>query len=268
MELIERVHRDRGVEDARIGRASRFDELTKRALDIAVASLLLLLALPLILCVALCIKLESPGPVLFRCRRVGHRGRELAMLKFRKMHDGARGPALTLAEDERFTRIGKFLAATKLDELPQLWNVLRGDMSLVGPRPETREFVELEPEAYAAILRGRPGITGLSQLAYAREGEILDPTDRVSDYLARVMPQKLGLDQLYVEQRTVMGDIRILMWTLITVVLRIEVAVDRSSARLNRRAPRGVREVARIEPPHAFASHAVTQIPADVAESA
>ena len=210
----------------------------KRELDVLLAALLLLLLAPVILVLALAIKLESRGPVFFRCRRVGRHGREMAMLKFRKMHDGAKGPALTLAEDDRFTRIGRFLAATKLDELPQLFNVLRGDMSLVGPRPESPEFVAMHPEAFTVILRGRPGITGLSQLAYAREGKILDAADRVGDYVARVLPQKMAIDQLYVQHRTMAGDLRILLWTVAAVVLRMEVAVNRQTARLSRRAPR------------------------------
>jgi lipopolysaccharide/colanic/teichoic acid biosynthesis glycosyltransferase len=130
-------------------------------------------------------------------------------------------------------------------------------MSLVGPRPETREFVDLHPEAFAAILRGRPGITGLAQLAYAREGEILDPRDRVGDYVARVLPQKVALDQLYFTRRTVVGDVRILFWTIVTVALRIDVAVHRSTGRLNRRMPRAATEVA-----------PVSQVPADMAETA
>jgi lipopolysaccharide/colanic/teichoic acid biosynthesis glycosyltransferase len=113
-------------------------------------------------------------------------------------------------------------------------------MSLVGPRPETREFVELDPEAFAAILRGRPGITGLAQLAYAHENRILDPGDRVADYVARVLPQKLRLDLLYVTRRTVWSDARILMWTALVIFARVDVAVHRETGRLNRRAPRAV----------------------------
>jgi lipopolysaccharide/colanic/teichoic acid biosynthesis glycosyltransferase len=245
------------TEQAQASEAGRLDELAKRALDAGIAAVLLVLVLPLILLVALCIKLESPGPIIFRCRRVGRGGCDFTMLKFRKMRDGVVGPALTLAQDDRFTRIGRFLSATKLDEIPQLWNVLRGDMSLVGPRPETREFVELHSEAYAAILRGRPGITGLAQLAYAREAEILDPEDRVGHYIARVLPQKMALDELYFATRTVVADGRILFWTLVAVVLRIEVAVHRSTARISRRKPRVPAEVV-----------AAGQVPAEVAETA
>src|SRR5205823_1367512 len=126
---------------------------------------------------ALAIRLESRGSVLYRCRRVGQGGHEFSMLKFRKMQRDAAGGPLTAADDERFTRIGKLLAKTKLDEVPQLWNVLRGTMSLVGPRPEDPSFVSMLVSEYEQILRIKPGITGLSQLAFARETEILDPAD-------------------------------------------------------------------------------------------
>jgi lipopolysaccharide/colanic/teichoic acid biosynthesis glycosyltransferase/dTDP-glucose pyrophosphorylase len=223
---------------ARIGLAA------KRALDVAGAAVLLLAVLPLLLVLAVAIKLESPGPVIFRCRRVGHRGRELGMWKLRKMRDGVRGPSLTVADDDRFTRIGRALAVTKLDEIPQLWNVLRGEMSLVGPRPETEDFVALHPEAYAAILEARPGITGLSQLAFAHESRILDPADREGDYVRRILPQKIALDQLYAAQRSLRRDLAILVWTLLATVLRQEVAVNRATGRPSRRAGRARRRAA------------------------
>ena len=210
----------------------------KRALDLAVAVPLLVLAAPVFLAVAATIKLESPGGVFFRCRRVGRGGRDLRMLKFRKMHDGARGPALVQERDERLTRIGAFLAKTKLDELPQLWNVIKGDMSLVGPRPEDPSFVEQHHEDYAAILAVRPGVTGLSQLAFARESEILDAGDREGHYTSRILPQKMHMDRLYAERRSLSMDLKILWWTFCAVVGRLEVAVHRDSGRLNRRAPR------------------------------
>src|SRR5919199_1332108 len=108
-------------------------EIVKRCLDCCVAALVLALLFPLVVAVAVAIKLDSRGPVFFRCRRVGYRGTPLDMLKFRKMHVDAAGGALTSPGDERFTRMGALPARTKLDELPQLWNVLKGEMSLVGP---------------------------------------------------------------------------------------------------------------------------------------
>jgi lipopolysaccharide/colanic/teichoic acid biosynthesis glycosyltransferase len=162
------------------------------------------------------------------------------MLKFRKMHDGASGPALAAPDDARFTRLGSFLARTKLDELPQLWNVLRGEMSLVGPRPEDPAFVEMNQGAYKAILEVRPGITGLSQLAFAAESRILDPADRVGHYVHRILPQKIAMDQLYAAQRSLPMDLKILWRTASAVVAKRDVAVHRETGRLTRRVPRSV----------------------------
>jgi lipopolysaccharide/colanic/teichoic acid biosynthesis glycosyltransferase len=207
----------------------------QRLLDIFLAAAALLLLLPLFALAALAIKLESRGPVFFKCRRVGLGGRGFAMLKFRKMRTGAAGAPLTAVNDERFTRMGRLLAKTKLDELPQLWNVLTGSMSVVGPRPEDPVFVALRPAEYEPILRVKPGITGLSQLAFAREMEILDAEDRVGDYLRRLMPQKMALDAMYAEQRSLGMNLQILWWTFVAVALRRDVAVNRATGRLNRR---------------------------------
>ena len=218
------------------------DGAVKRDLDVALAAfLLVLLALPIAL-LALAIRLDSPGPSFYRCRRIGFRGREFWMLKFRKMHDDAAGPALTARGDARFTRLGRFLAETKLDELPQLWNVLRGEMSLVGPRPEDPGFVAEQADAYGRILEVRPGITGLCQLAFAKESEILDPDDALRHYLASILPQKVGLDVMYAERRSISMDLRMLGWTFAAVILKRPVAVHRDSGHMNvRRRP--VREL-------------------------
>jgi lipopolysaccharide/colanic/teichoic acid biosynthesis glycosyltransferase len=213
--------------------------VARRAIDLAVSGLVLLLALPVLLAVAAAIKLDSPGPVFFRCRRVGFHGAELLMLKFRKMRDGAAGAAVTLSGDERFTRVGRFLARTKLDELPQLWHVLTGEMTLVGPRPEDRAFVEVRAGDYAKILTVKPGVTGLCQLAFAKEGDVLRPDDRIRDYVERLLPQKAALDVLYVGRRSLPLDLRILAWTAVTVLGRRDVAVHRASGKLGlRRRPR------------------------------
>jgi lipopolysaccharide/colanic/teichoic acid biosynthesis glycosyltransferase len=215
-----------------------FGPSAKRLLDLLVAGALLVVLSPLVVLVAVAIRIDSPGPVFFRCRRDGRRGREFDMLKFRKMDVGATGPALTAPEDARFTRFGRTLAGSKLDELPQIWNVLKGEMSLVGPRPEDPEFVGLQAAEYAEILEAPPGITGLSQLAFAKETEILDPTDRVGDYARRILPQKARLDQLYASSRSMGMDLRILAWTVVTVLLHVDVAVDRRTGSLGRRASR------------------------------
>jgi lipopolysaccharide/colanic/teichoic acid biosynthesis glycosyltransferase len=225
----------------------RVDVVSKRALDIVVAASVLLLSAPLLAIIALAIKLESRGPVFFRCRRVGFEGAELAMLKFRKMKDRAAGVALTLANDARFTRVGRWLAKTKLDELPQLWNVLRGEMALVGPRPEDPGFVELRRDDYAVILSVKPGITGLCQLAFAKESEILDPNDRVGTYVTRLLPQKAALDRLYAERRSFLMDLKILAWTAVAVLGRRDVAVHRSTGDLTLRQPRTATALAPAE---------------------
>lgn len=224
----------RGATAAR-GKAGMIDRGLKRAVDIVVSLVLLLLLSPVILACALAIKLESRGPVFYRAPRVGRGGRALPVLKFRKMVDGASGQALTGDRDPRFTRMGRLLAVSKLDELPQLWNVLCGGMSLVGPRPEDAGFVRLHEAAYREILSVRPGVTGLSQLAFAKEAEILDPEDRVAHYVDQILPQKVRMDCLYAGVRTLGMDVRILVWTVLPVLLRRDVAVNRATGRLTMR---------------------------------
>jgi lipopolysaccharide/colanic/teichoic acid biosynthesis glycosyltransferase len=250
-----------GKRQRRDARRRSVDEGAKRVLELVIALVLLALAAPLFAAIALAIKLDSRGPVFYRCRRVGFRGREIAMVKFRKMKDGATGSALTVAEDDRFTGVGRVLARTKLDELPQLWNVLKGEMSLVGPRPEDPTFVEARPKEYARILEVRPGMTGLCQLAFANEAAILDATDRVGDYVARLLPQKVVLDMLYASRRSLSLDFRILLWTVLAVVAGCEVAIDPTPARLTMRRAQKARLV-----PAASASSAVPEADVCVTE--
>jgi NDP-mannose synthase len=206
----------------------------KRLLDVVAATLLLIVLVPLIVGLAVAIKLESAGSVFYRSRRVGRNSRQFSILKFRKMYEGAAGPPLTLVDDSRFTRLGRFLARTKLDELPQLWNVIRGEMSLVGPRPEDALFVAHQAEHYRTILTVRPGLTGLCQLAFVREAEVISQEDLQDDYVDRLLPQKAQMDVLYARRRTLVMDLRILLWTL-PALLGIDVAVNRQTGRLSRR---------------------------------
>lgn len=239
-------------------RQRRLRAVTKRILDVTVALVLLtVLAVPLIL-IGLAVKLDSPGPVFYRVRRVGYRGAQLWMLKFRKMHRDADGIALTASADPRLTRVGTILARTRLDELPQLWDVLRGRMSIVGPRPEAPEFVALHPEAYDRILSVRPGITGLSQLAFAEEHNILDQADLIGDYVGRILPQKVRLDMLYAGAYELRMDVSVLVWTAAAMVLGRRVAVHRRTGALTLRrrprvaqagAPRGPEEPATVAEP-------------------
>ena len=208
------------------------DGIAIRLLDVGVSALLLLLMLPTFAVVTLAIRLEGPGGTFFRCRRVGRQGRELHLLKFRKMHADAVGPPLTVFSDGRLTRVGALLARWKLDELPQLWSVLHGEMSLVGSRPEDPRFVALAPEAFREILALRPGMTGLSQLAFANETSLFRDADPYSYYVDRLLPQKLQLDGLYLQRRSVWLNIKVLAWTARVVFFGCSVAVDRQTAAL------------------------------------
>ena len=199
------------------------DRAGRRLLDVSVAGALLLVLAPILMIVVAAIRIDSPGPAFFRCRRVGIGGRPFDMLKFRKMFHGAKGPPLRSLEDDRYTRLGRFLAATRLDELPQLWNVLIGQMSLVGPRPEDPAFVDRDPRSFAEALSVRPGITGLSQLAFAKEADVLDPHDRLGHYVSRILPQKLALDGLYVTHSSVWLNLKILSWTALAFFRDISV---------------------------------------------
>lgn len=212
----------------------------KRSIDVALAASLLIATLPVLIGIALLIKLDSRGPVLFRVRRVGYRGRPLMMLKFRKMHHDASGGPLTTGGDPRLTRVGGVLTRTRLDELPQLWDVVRGRMSIIGPRPEDPRFVALHPDHYEDILRVRPGITGVSQLAFAKESVILDDEDPVGHYVSCILPQKVSLDTLYARRSSLRMDFTIIFWTLAAVILNLPVAVHRTTGRMNirrRRSP-------------------------------
>jgi lipopolysaccharide/colanic/teichoic acid biosynthesis glycosyltransferase len=225
----------------RSGRAGVLRAALKRAIDVTVAALALIVLAPLLLLIGLLIVLDSRGPVFYRADRAGFRGRPLRMLKFRKMRTDARGGALTVAHDERLTRLGAWLVRSKLDELPQLWHVLRGEMSLVGPRPESPEHVARFPAAYELILRVRPGLTGYTQLAFAREDTILDPEDPSTHYVRRLLPQKIALDRLYATGLSTRRDLWILCATIVTLVFRRPVAVDRATGRLTLRRRRGER---------------------------
>jgi lipopolysaccharide/colanic/teichoic acid biosynthesis glycosyltransferase len=187
-------------------------------MDIALSSLVLLLLSPILIAVALALWLDFGSPVLFRQERVGLRFRRFNILKFRTMRV-ASGPSVTVAGDDRITRVGKFLRRTKLDELPQFWNVLRGDMSLVGPRPEVPEYVELFRERYGIVLTVRPGITDLASIHFRNEEEILSrSSEPLKVYAERILPAKLDLAEEYIRTRTGFGDISILLHTATAIV--------------------------------------------------
>jgi FlaA1/EpsC-like NDP-sugar epimerase/lipopolysaccharide/colanic/teichoic acid biosynthesis glycosyltransferase len=172
---------------------------------------------PLMLVVYVLVRLTSPGPALHRGQRVGRVGRNFRLLKFRTMVEGAdkAGPGLTLDQDPRITSVGRWLRSHRLDELPQLWNVLVGDMSLVGPRPEDPRYVAHYSAEQRAILRSRPGITGPAQITFRNEPERLrHATDPEGTYLREIMPAKLAVDLRYLEHRTVWSDLGVIFRTL------------------------------------------------------
>jgi lipopolysaccharide/colanic/teichoic acid biosynthesis glycosyltransferase len=187
-----------------------------RVVDLLILGVLLpVLAISAVL-VASLVYLDSNGGVMYRTRRVGLGGRPFWMLKFRTMRAGAAGASLTPAGDERITPIGRFLRASRLDELPQLWNVLRGEMRLVGPRPELEEFVTMYAREYQEILSVPPGIAGHTQLQFAQvESALLEGKDAESYYARELMPRKVALDLDYVRTRNALGDLRILAATLL-----------------------------------------------------
>ena len=192
----------------------------RRALDVAVSGALLLVTAPLLGVLALAVRATSPGPALFRQERVGRDGRSFRLLKLRTMvaDAPARGGALTAPGDPRVTRIGAVLRRWKLDELPQLLNVLRGDMSLVGPRPEVPRYVAGYSPRQRAVLRVRPGITDPASLAYVDEAAVLarfDDCERA--YVEVVLPAKLALSLDYLDRRTLRSDLGILIRTLVRI---------------------------------------------------
>jgi len=189
-------------------------DLPFRVFDVVATILILPLALIVSCLIALAVLADSPGPVLYRCRRVGYRGELFEMVKFRKMRRDAVGSALTAYEDERFTPIGKFLSVTRLDELPQLWNVLKGDMRLVGPRPEMEEFVAHYPTEYEEILSVRPGLTGMAQLEFFDESRVFgEAHSHPRFYSEGILPHKIELDLHYVRNRSLRTDLAIFVRT-------------------------------------------------------
>ncbi len=197
--------------------------MIKRCFDLALALGSLVVLAPLMLGLAIWVRLDSRGPAIYRGRRIGRDGVPFAMYKFRTMvaDADARGPALTLGDDRRITRAGTALRRTHLDELPQLLNVLRGEMSFVGPRPETPSFVDLSDPTWRKVLSVRPGICGLAQLTFAdAERTVLRRAETLSDdYTRRILPAKLAADLRYIERRSLPLDIALLLQTAMMIAL-------------------------------------------------
>ena len=191
--------------------------MMKRLFDVVASLIALLVLAPLLLVLALCVALSSPGGAFFGQVRVGRHGRLFRLLKFRSMRPGseAAGQITVGGRDPRITGIGYFLRRTKLDELPQLWNVLVGDMSVVGPRPEVPRYVDLYDVEQRCVLNVRPGITSLASLEYIDENELLGrSSDPERTYIEQVMPAKLALDLRYVASASLLTDLRIILRTM------------------------------------------------------
>jgi lipopolysaccharide/colanic/teichoic acid biosynthesis glycosyltransferase len=190
--------------------------MIKRAFDIAVAAVGLVLLSPLLALIAAAIKVGSPGPALFRQERMGIGFRRFMILKFRTMVDAppGQGRPITVGDDPRITAVGRILRKTKLDELPQLINVLRGEMSLVGPRPEVPRYVELFRPDYEEILHVRPGITDLASLKFRNEAaELAKAGDAEEEYVRRVLPEKIALGKEYIRRSSLLFDLVLLLRT-------------------------------------------------------
>ncbi|MGH7266301.1 MAG: sugar transferase [Candidatus Rokuibacteriota bacterium] len=193
----------------------------KRLFDVAAAGLALVALAPLMAVIAALVKLDSPGPVFYRQRRVGKDQRLFEIYKFRTMVDGASriGPAITVAEDRRVTRIGRLLRRLELDELPTFLNVLKGDMSIVGPRPEVPRYLPHYGDAEKRVFTVRPGITDPGTLRFRDEGRILaTAADAEAAYLETVLPEKLRLNLEYLDRRGFWYDVELVFRTVALIV--------------------------------------------------
>ena len=196
----------------------------KRILDILVSLVGLICLFPLLLLAAVLIKLDSRGPIFFRQERIGMRFRPFQILKFRTMvqDSSTRGQSITVGQDPRITRVGWFLRKTKIDELPQLINVLRGEMTFVGPRPEVPQYVELFRQDYEEILKVRPGITDLASIKYSDEAALLGQSENPEEeYVTRVLPDKINLGKEYIRRSSILFDLTLMFKTFLRLFDRV-----------------------------------------------
>lgn len=193
----------------------------KRFFDFVASGLGLLILLPLFILLALAVKLGSKGPIFYTQQRVGKNGIDFGLFKFRTMYSGSdkKGLITIGAKDNRITSTGYFLRKYKLDELPQLLNVLIGDMSIVGPRPEVRKYVEMYTPEQQKVLNVRPGLTDYASLEYFNENEILGNSENPDKtYVEEVMPAKLNLNLKYVQEQTIWVDLKVILKTLLKII--------------------------------------------------
>jgi lipopolysaccharide/colanic/teichoic acid biosynthesis glycosyltransferase len=194
----------------------------KRLCDLIASVLTLIIVAPVLALAAFAVRISSRGPILFRQARLGRDGKEFTLLKFRTMrHESGRaGVRLTRTGDSRVTRVGSVLRKWKIDELPQLINVVRGEMSLVGPRPDLPEYLSVSNVAHRSILGLRPGLTGLASLHFRNEEAILEsvPVEDLNHfYVTQVLPRKMQMDLAYAQKAGPMGDVGILLHTLLAI---------------------------------------------------
>lgn len=200
--------------------------LIKRFFDLSAATMGLVIISPILFCIALCIWIEDRGPVFYRGRRIGLHGKPFRIFKFRTMVVNAEtlGPSSTSEDDPRITRIGKFLRKYKLDELPQLINVLKGEMSIVGPRPQVQWAVDLYTPQEREILSVRPGISDMASIMFANEEEILKGSlDPDRDYMEKIHPEKMRMSLEYVRNRSFAGDMKVIALTISAILEKCKV---------------------------------------------
>jgi len=193
----------------------------KRAMDIVISGGALLVIWPVLLLIALAIRIDDPGPVFYRQVRVGRGGKEFRIFKFRTMVVDAdkKGLQITVGRDNRITRVGAFLRKTKLDELAQLLNVFTGEMSFVGPRPEVPKYVNMYTPYQRQVLLVRPGITDYASIAYRNENDMLEGAeDPERMYIDVIMPDKIELNMKYLREISPLADIRLILSTIIAVI--------------------------------------------------
>ena len=215
------MNNDQPLEIAALLARRRPQLIAKRAMDIAISAAALCVFWPVFLLIALAIVIDDPGPVFYRHVRVGRGGRPFRIFKFRTMVVDAdkKGLSITVGRDSRITRVGAFLRKTKLDELAQLLNVLCGQMSFVGPRPEVPRYVELYTPYQRQVLLVRPGITDYASIAYRNENDLLagaDDPERM--YIETIMPDKIELNMKYLREISPLADLRLILKTVIAVI--------------------------------------------------
>ncbi len=191
-----------------------------RPIEAILAFIGLLLTTPFLAFAAIAIKATSSGPIFFRQERVGRKGRTFVMYKLRTMRPAGKGPQVTAGDDPRITTVGRFLRKTKLDELPELWNIFKGDMSMIGPRPEVPRYVDLKDPMWRLVLEARPGLTDPMTLRLRNEEELMAQItgDREKFYIETLSPFKLAGYLKYLQTRSWLSDIKVIWQTIVTVI--------------------------------------------------